>query len=229
MPDFARASALEILNQGRWFSRQPAALKTALVERGRIASFERGQWIHSEGDASGGLWGVLSGAVRLEVTVGLERDVLVNIVGPGAMAGITLAAGGGPRIATARAGEQSRVLLVPDPVLQAIGAEHPSLWRAVSELLYSQLERTAHLAAEALRLPPRARVAARLLALAREDRAGGVFAAVSQTDLAEMTGLSRKSVNGHLRRLQGEGTVRPGYRGVHLLDRGRLETLVARS
>jgi biotin operon repressor len=45
---------------------------------------------------------------------------------------------------------------------------------------------------------------------------------VTQADLAEMTGLSRKSVNGHLLALQRQGLVRLVYRGVEVLDRTRL-------
>ena len=150
------------LQKSLWFRRQPPGLQAALIEKGRIAALPKGRWLHSEGDASGGLWAVLSGAMRLEVTVGPDRSVLLNIAGAGVVAGQTLGGGGGPRIATVRAAEDSVLLLISDAALQQIAAAHPAVWRAVSELLYRQLERTAHLAAEALSLSPRARIAARL-------------------------------------------------------------------
>ena len=51
---------------------------------------------------------------------------------------------------------------------------------------------------------------------------------MTQADLAEMTGLSRKSVSGHLQALQRQGLVRLAYRGVAVLDRRRLETITQR-
>jgi CRP/FNR family cyclic AMP-dependent transcriptional regulator len=220
-------AVLAQLRKSLWFRHQPPALQAALIDKGRIVTLLKGRWLHSEGDLSGGLWAVLSGAMRLEVTVGPDRSVLLNIVGAGVVAGQTLG-GGGPRIATVRAAEDSALMLISDAALQQIAAIHPAVWRAVSELLYRQLERTAHLAAEALSLTPRARIAARLLAIARADGVGTAAATLTQADLAEMTGLSRKSVNGHLLALQRQGVVQLVYRGVEVLDRSRLAALTDR-
>lgn len=222
-----RWSAPEIARQlagNRWFARRPSTLRAALVEGGRVSHLGKGQWSHGEGDEATGLWAVLAGSLRLEASVGLERDVLLNVVGPGVILGQTAAFGGGPRLVTARAAEPATVLLIGDAALQAISAAHPSLWRSVSELVYGQLEAAVRFAAETLCLPPRARVAARLLSLT--DEAGGSVR-ISQADLAEMTGLSRKSVNGHLNALQDQALVRLDYRGIEVLAPGRLRALVA--
>ena len=40
----------------------------------------------------------------------------------------------------------------------------------------------------------------------------------AQADLAEMTGLTRKTANQHLRALEEQGAVRLSYRGIQLLD-----------
>jgi DNA-binding IclR family transcriptional regulator len=51
------------------------------------------------------------------------------------------------------------------------------------------------------------------------------FVPVTQADLAEMTGLSRKSVHGHLQALQRMRIVEVVYGGVRILDQARLLAL----
>jgi CRP/FNR family cyclic AMP-dependent transcriptional regulator len=222
----SRREIAEPLQQSQWFMRQPAALRDALVERGRVLELAEGQWLHSQGDPSGGVWAVLSGSVRLEVAMGAERTLLVNIIGPGNVLGEPSSFGGGPRLTTVRASEKSFVFLVTDAALQLIAQAHPIIWHSINDLLYRQLERTGQMMAEALCLPPAARIAARLIAVAGERRPDCDTARITQADLAEMTGLARKSVNGHLLRLQKANIVRLAYREVRILNQPRLRALI---
>lgn len=82
--------------------------------------------------------------------------------------------------------------------------------------------------AEALCLPPRARVASRLLAIAEQRPPDNDLVKISQADIGEMTGLTRKSTNLHLLALQDASMVELSYRGVRILDRRRLQALIDR-
>jgi CRP-like cAMP-binding protein len=210
-----------LMQRSRWFARQDAALRTAIVAQGRVVALDRGQWVYGEGDFETGICAVLEGALRLEVSIDADRDVLLGMVGPGSVLGQTHGHGGGPRIVTARAARASHVLLLSDASLERIAAGQPTIWRAVSELVYEQLDVAVRLAAHLLASGPRARICARLLLLAGDGRA----VAVNQADLAEMCGLTRKTVNGHLRALERIGLLRLGYGEIALLDEGRLRTL----
>lgn len=195
-----------------WLVRQPPPLRAAILAAARPVTLERGQWLQSEGDEESGLCIVETGALRLEMAVGAERDVLIGIVLPGTVFGQSQRHGGGPRIVTARAARRSRVLLLPDSALARVAAEHPGLWMAVSEAVYLQLDTIVRLVAELLVLPPRERVLARLAALAEDG-----VARVSQADLAEMCGLSRKAVNAHLAALERGSVLARGYGAIMLL------------
>src|ERR1700743_1412763 len=70
-----------------WFARRELLLQTALLEAGTISQLEPGQWIYSEGDNSDGIWAVLDGVVKLELSVGRNRSVLMNLVGPNTFTG----------------------------------------------------------------------------------------------------------------------------------------------
>ena len=50
---------------------------------------------------------------------------------------------------------------------------------------------------------------------------------VSQADLAEMIGVTRKAVNGWLGALEGQGRVARGYGVITVLDRAGLERMLA--
>ncbi len=190
-----RAGAETILLQSPWFARQSAGLRTALLARARIETLAPGQWIYGSGDALNGLYAVLAGTAHLTMTLG-EADTLIEIVQPGQLFGQAARFGGGPRLVTAIAGERTTLLHVPDHVLAEIARGEPEVWRSFTELLYGQLAGALQLAAAMIRLAPPQRVAARLWMLAggRERTVR-----VTQGQLAEMTGLSRKTVNGHLR------------------------------
>jgi CRP-like cAMP-binding protein len=209
---------LDALRRGRWFAALDPALAAELIAAGRIATLDAGQWIYSEGDEEPGLCLVVDGVLRLEASVGTDRDVLLGLAGPGQAIGQSRRFGGGRRIVTARAQRAARVLLVPDAALPGIAARQPSAWPATMALLYDQLDVAVHNAALNLCLSPRERVAARLAQLA--DDKGEVPA--TQADLAEMCGLSRKSASGHILALAKRGWVAPGYRSLRVLDAAAL-------
>ncbi|HEX4695171.1 Crp/Fnr family transcriptional regulator [Sphingomonas sp.] len=209
---------IEALKRGRWFAALDPALAEALVAAGRTRALDEGQWIYSEGDAEPGLCLVVDGVLRLEASAGLERGVLIGLVGPGQAIGQSRRFGGGRRIVTASAQRPAHVLLVPDAALPAIADRAPGVWAAVIALLYDQLDAAVHAAALNLGLNPRQRIAARLAQLADEE---GVVPA-TQTDLAEMCGLSRKSASGHILALARREWVVPLYRSLLVTDRAAL-------
>ena len=214
---------MQVLTRGAWFARLDESLQRRLAEAGRVVALRGGQWVYSQGDARTGLCAVLDGALRIEVALNEERDVLIGLATPPTIMGQTRNHGGGPRIVTLRANVPSRVLMIADDVLASVAAVEPDLWRVVNELVYAQLEEITRLAARLLVQSPAARVAMRLLQFAEGDRV-----AVNQADLAEMTGLSRKTVNGHLAVLARSGAVALGYRAIDVLDRAALERIAGR-
>jgi CRP-like cAMP-binding protein len=201
------------LRRNRWFARRTPALQERLCAEGQVIRLAPGQWVYSEGDPDTGLCAVLEGALRLEVAVDAERDVLIGLAQPVSILGQSRRRGGGPRIVTTRAQGPATILAISDAALDRIAAAHPDVWKDVSELVYEQLDAIVHLAAQLLVLKPRARVAARLLQLGGE---GQVQA--RQTDLAEMCGITRKAVNDHLAALEQAGLIERAYGAVRLLS-----------
>lgn len=213
--------APDLLLQNRWFARQEQLLQAAIARAGRVVSLSPGQWVYGEGDEATGVVLVLGGLLRLEAAVG-GRTVLVGVVNVGGSFGQSHRSGGGPRLVTARAGPASRVMIVSDTALERIGADLPLVWQAVSSLVYAQLDASVHNLAQMLALPPRARIAARLLPFAEEGSAP-----LTQSDLAELCGLSRKATNAHVAALEATGAIRRGYAHIRIVDAAILAGFVA--
>lgn len=204
-----------------WFARQGADVRAALVAAGRPLPLAAGQWVYGEGDPDTGLCAILSGALRLEVAVGPDRDVLIGLAQAPTVLGQSRRSGGGPRIVTTRAARATTVLLIADAALERIAADRPELWRSLNELVYAQLDSMVHLAAQLLSHTPRARIATRLLQLADAEDC----VTIGQADLAEMCGLTRKAVNAHLGSWAAAGHVARHYRGIRIIDRPALAAI----
>ena len=83
----ARAEIDRILQRSPWFSRQSKALQSAFVAHGQTVRAEPESWIYDVGEEARGLYGVLTGSVRVLVQTEHVAPSLVAIVGPGAIFG----------------------------------------------------------------------------------------------------------------------------------------------
>lgn len=218
------ALARQHLERAAWLAGDRADLVEALLAHGRIVRLAPGQWAHAEGDDEAGVLVVLEGVVQLLCKAPGEREVLIGQAGPGAAIGQTTRFGGGPRLVTVICQAECVLLQVSDRALGRIAVEMPRIWEAVAALLYLQLRGLLQLAAETIALAPRQRLAARLDLLSGTE-AGALR--LSQEALAEMLGLSRKTVNGYLGGFERLGLVRRRYGVVEVIDRAGLRRIAA--
>lgn len=206
-----------------WFAAQPAEQAGALIRAGRLIRRGAGEWLHGEGDEETGLLAVLEGRLKLYCQAPGDREVLIGVLPAGAVMGQSAAFGGGPRLLTVIAAADSLIFTISDRALRQAAADHPGLWREVAGLLYAQLGAILQLVAQLTALPPRARLAARLLQL--EQNLGVV--AASQGDLAEMVGVSRKAINGWLGEMAAKGWLKLGYGRIEILKPSALRGVAA--
>jgi CRP-like cAMP-binding protein len=205
-----------------WLSRQPAPVAGALLDAGRVQRLEAGQSVYGVDDPDGGLFAVISGRLSVEAAAGPDRTVLIDILHKGAWLGLP-AQTDGPRLMTVCARSAATLFLVPDAVLRRAGHDRPDLWQAVSNLIYGQLQNAVRMVARLLTASPAELIALRLLTLAEGDPP---FVAVSQSELGELTGMTRKAANAHLALLEEQGLVKRAYGKVMLLDVERLRAIV---
>ncbi|WP_310540392.1 Crp/Fnr family transcriptional regulator [Phenylobacterium sp.] len=217
-----RERAAELLTRAVWLQGHGPPMIEALLTHGRIVHLPTGAWAQSEGDEQTGITLVVEGAVQMMCAAPGGREVLFGQAGPGVALGQTLRFGGGPRLVTLICVEPSVLLVVPDHALTRIAADRPEVWQAVAALVYLQLRGALMIAAEAVALPPRQRLAARLDIMART---GGRSLRMNQQALAEMLGLSRKTVNFYLAGFQRGGLLTLGYGHIEVRDTAGLRRI----
>jgi CRP-like cAMP-binding protein len=208
------------LGRGGWFARLPKDIQERLIRHAQIKTVEAGHWLYDTGDEAVGLYGVLTGSVTTHVLLENGESAPINISGPGAIFGYAAQVLGGRRVTTTVTREPSEIIFVPQHALAAIAHDLPSLWLHFAELSTEQLVFAARVIAERTLLSPRAQVAARLhvYALAWGDKGGSTILPIQQEELAELLGLSRKTVNRILKEFETEKLVETGYRSIAIND-----------
>lgn len=216
----SKADISEILAPDPWFSRQPENLRAALVSEAQEVHAGAGRWIYDAGESASGLYGTLSGSIAMHIGIESEEPALVSIIGPGHIFGYTGRFLGGRRVATAVAREPTTLLYLPERGLEAIAQKLPDLWVRLAELSSFHVVAGFRLAVANTR-PATQRLAIHLQLLSTQFSPSGQLP-VTQDELSEMTGLSRKTVNRVLARFEKEGLLSTGYRNLQLLDADRL-------
>jgi CRP/FNR family transcriptional regulator len=201
-----------------------------LEEVALVKSWDKGETIFREGDASDFLLTVLTGRVKIVKLQPSGKEVILEIFGPGDPVGAVVAYEGRPFPASAIALERTTCLLVRRGPFFGLLERHPSLVRG---LLLAFTRRIVELAQ---RIPEvaGARVETRLahLFLKLADRVGRprgalVFIPVvlSRQDLADLTGTTIETCIRVMSRWAKEGVVETEKDGFVLTDRAALEKL----
>ncbi|QWP78934.1 Crp/Fnr family transcriptional regulator [Lysobacter sp. K5869] len=192
-----------------------------------------GELLYARGDAAEGLYGVVSGRIRLSVPTASGREMLIVQFEPGSWFGEVSMFDGQPRPQDARAAGDSDILLLPRARFLALLEQHPELYRGFTRLLCRKLRTALEYVEDALTLPLAARLGKRLLELARVygvEREHGrlIDLPLPQDDLANMLGATRQSVSKQLKAWEQRGWIALRYRHVVVRDEGALQRAVAR-
>lgn len=220
MADPTKADIARALEGNNWFRRQTPELKRALVEQAQAVRAEKGRWLYDAGDDARGLYGVLSGSVRILIQMTDGDYALANIAGRGTIFGYAGRLVGKKRLVTAEVRERSTLIYVPETGLEAIAHKTPDIWIHFAELASDQLVAATRAMIVNAREAPEARIWMHLRLLTNEEPLP-LDIHISQDELAELSGLSRKTVNIVLKELQAKGLIETGYRKVTVLKTGR--------
>jgi CRP-like cAMP-binding protein len=223
MAEPTRADISRALERSLWFQRQTPELKRALVDHAQTVRAEGGRWLYDAGDDARGLYGVLSGSVRILVRMDDDDYALANIVRRGTIFGYAGRLVGKKRMVTAEVRERSTLIYVPETGLEAIARAVPDLWVHFAELASDHLVAATRALVANTRQSPEARIAMHLKLLADEDE-GPTDIHITQDELAELTGLSRKTVNLALVTFAARGAVETGYRRIRILKTEKLNS-----
>jgi CRP/FNR family transcriptional regulator, cyclic AMP receptor protein len=183
----------------------------ALVRSGRVKTYAPGDTICRRGDQGDSVLVVLSGTLKIKNTTFDGRDVGLNFLGVGDVAGEIAVLDGGERTADIVALDETEVLAIHRRDVMPTLMSHPQAMLAIVEVLCEKL-RTATAIIEDSTHDMLGRVARGLMRLAqqhgrrRKDRTK-INLKLSQAEFGSYVGLSRANVSRQLTELKSRGAI----------------------
>jgi CRP/FNR family transcriptional regulator, cyclic AMP receptor protein len=189
---------------------------------------EAGSVVFMRGDPGDSLCGIVAGRVRISTSRMGGKEVFLNLLGPGDTFGEIALLDGKPRTATATAITRTELTVIRrDPFLALLRGE-PQLAAHLIQLLCQRVRWTAELTEDSALLSVPARIAKRLVSLARlqgTQTPSGIRVSLSQEELAQFLGLSRQIVNQHLQSWKAKSSILIGRGNVTIRNVRSLEDL----
>ncbi len=204
------------------FQTLPAPLWQRLSEFGSCQQYASRQLISSRGDRTQALCIVEQGAVRVS-NMGLDgRRVETATLEPGDCFGEFTLFLGSPRFFDFHAEGDTRVRSIAKAQFDLLMADSAPLRNGVLEMLSRRLLTAVEIIEDMRRLPLPTQ-AAKLIHLQSEtDASGQLHFPGSQTDMADLLGVSRVAVGKALAKLQDKGLIRTAYRRIDITDSQKL-------
>lgn len=202
------------LDRVGWLAAQPEDFRKWVASVARWQTCAPGQFVYHAGDPSNGLYGLAAGGLEITFPLVALEPVVLYRAEIGFWIGDNAELAETPRMVSVMAATQCRLLYLPGREIRTLLSEHPEHWRAFYRLSATNVQTLATLLSEALSLTLRARVCRRLLKLAEKSSE----AAITQTDLATVLGVTRATLRRALTDLADRGAVELQYRKLRVID-----------
>jgi CRP-like cAMP-binding protein len=219
-----------VIERNRLFRGLPGAALDRIATLATRRPYGKGEVIFAQSDPGSGLYGIVTGRVRISTSSPDGKELFLNIMEPGDSFGEIGLLDGRPRTATASATMPSEVMLIQRDDFLRLLRHEPELVNHLMTLLCERLRWMSGLTEESALLTVPARIAQRLLSLANvhgRNIANGVRLSISQEELARFIGLSRQIVNHHLQHWKAKGWVDLGRGNITIRGERALQTIVA--
>lgn len=220
-----------ILQANPWFGSLPTELRARLLSRSEPLQLGRGEMALRQHATAHGFFALVSGSLKASTLRADGREAILAVIDPGNWFGEVSLLDGRPRTHDITA-------LVPSQLRVVSAADFAQLMRrndfstAISVLLAGRVRALYGLVEDATLRSTRARVARRLLLMARGDatHAGRASDArgtvpVSHESLAMMLGITRQTLAKELKALVDAGAVALHYRRIDITSTAQLEAL----
>jgi CRP-like cAMP-binding protein len=196
---------------------------TALLGRGAVRTFGRGQALMHEGQVPDRVLVLREGTVKVFSTTSNGKEVLLALRGRGDLVGELAALAGAPRSASVIALEPVTAVVVTHEAFRAFLVEHPPAAHVLLRSLAARLRDADVKRAEFAALSTLERVASRLLELAdrfgtADGEAVHIGLPLTQEELAGWTGASLESVGRALQTMRSLHWIETGRRAIRILD-----------
>jgi CRP/FNR family cyclic AMP-dependent transcriptional regulator len=213
-----------MLERDQWFGSIPSERRTALLAEARVRTVPTGGTVYGIGDPPNGLWCVLEGQVRLKGYSTNGVEMLVLVLRPGKWFGELSTLDGGPRPHDALAFGDTRLLHIAMPAFSRAVEVQPMLYRDLGMLVCAHQRSALDFIGQSVSQSVRVRLAS---SLAHSTIGADGHLQVRQDEVAALVGVSRQSVNRHLRLFEQAGLIDLGYKEIRVRDAAGLLAIAA--
>jgi len=219
-----------LLQRNRWFRDLPDDCISEMVGLARLRQLDDGERLHAQQDPPDGLYGVISGAIKISSTGADGREALLTVLSPGNWFGEISLFDGLPRTHDAHANGPTELLMIPRLGFHQLLERRPELYPHFMRLLCRRIRLSFGMLEDSALLPLPSRLAKRLLMHAHnygqtEEAEGRPSIQLSQEALGLMLNSSRQSINKLLKRLEQAGWLQIKYGEIVLLQEDALTRL----
>jgi CRP/FNR family transcriptional regulator, cyclic AMP receptor protein len=227
----AESSGIPLLAKTKLFSYLDSDGLRELAGRAITRRYRRGEVVFREGDPGNWLFVVASGRMKVVVTSADGDEMVLAALAPPDTFGELALVDGGVRSATVEAVEASTLLVLTRAAFLDVLHEHPALVEGLLESLGGLIRRLTDQTSDLVFLDLPGRVAKLLLGLAGESEAQPatehvIDVSFTQTEIANMVGGSRQSVNQILRNFESAGYIQTVGHSIRIV---RADTLRRRA
>lgn len=181
------------------FADVSSALIAQLGEESTLRGYGRGDYVFREGDSGDSLFIVIDGQVKLQVSSRTGDVAVLTTLGKHECFGELAFLDGGPRSTSARALTDLMLTEISRASLLALVQQEPQVLDTLLRILGARLRRLTEQIADVTFLDVGGRLAKLLLTLANAQHGAPTTSstdlALTQTDLANMVGGTRQTVN----------------------------------
>lgn len=216
-----REKACEIMRGAGWLSLMPPAFGDEVLSRSTLRSFSAGEAVFRAGDPVGGIFGLVSGAVSVNSAMPGALPQLIHLGLPGAWTGEGCFMTGQPRRGELRALGDIQMMHLSLAIMEEMAARDGRAIRAFGTISLLGVDLLIRVIHDLQKAGPGRRIASVLHRMSHE---GSRPVPLTQEQIAEASGTSRKVVNAWLRRFsERDWIARPtGYRFVTVKDNNAL-------
>lgn len=226
-----RSEIEKIVKARGWLALQTNAFQQAVLSRATLIALGARDYVFHTGDDLGGVYGVIGGGVGVYIAGNDAGLSLGHVLRTGAWFGHGPAITRRTRTLTFRALEPTQALFLPLAAIKEIAASSPDFMRGVASMAEFGTDAAIAVAADLLIRRSDRRIAATLLRVTTV--AEGIASPhpdgfhLTQTDLAEMSNVSRDVMNRTLSRFKSEGWIETKYNRIAILDGAALSQFAA--
>lgn len=204
---------------------------TEIASLGSLRKLDTNQLLFSKGDEGDALYGVVQGRIRISNYATDGREMVINVIEPGELFGEIALLDGGLRTADATAMEGTELLQVLRADFVTFLESRPAVASHFLKLVCERLRATTEMLEDSAFLNLSARLAKRLVRLAensrdQEDINSPLELKISQSDLGQLMGVSRESINKSLQGWRRDNLIDLGRGKIIILDVEGLEELI---